>query len=415
MKKFYVLVLSAMFAMGPIAVVADEPQYDCSEGEVEAACIDSAEMNEVMKIVDDYDAKVDSEKESEESVEPTETIDTTGMVESVDTVGSLMIDERFGVGDKIEMNKTFNNSLFLAGNYIADESSAVNGIGFFAGRQLNLSGNYEYGVHAGGELLIKSKYERDLFAVGDKIILANEASVARDAFMAGNEITILTNIHGDAVLAGNKIIFGDVTIDGDLKVAVNEIEFRGNTVVKGEFLHNDTAEVRGKIEAAKTSTYHVPFVDIKINEMMIVCFQLAAAIVIFIVFRFIARNFFNGICESAKTDNGNEITVTFFGGAIAAIVAPVLAAILMVTIVGIPAGFILLFIWGLLLALSSSACASFIAAKVMPNMNNIVSTILVLILFTILSMIPYLSIVCTIAEICFGLGLIARALFVEKK
>ncbi len=387
MRKFYVLVLSAMFALGPMAVVAEDvPAVDEVPAVVE-------EVSTVMGEADEDD----------------------GNEEVVDTRSSVMVDERFGAGGYIKMKKSFNNSLILAGDKIIDESSATSGIGLFAGRLLNLSGNYEYGFHAAGEMKIASKYERDLFAVGGKIILTKEAVVLRDAFMAGEDIDIFTDIHGDAMIAAKKLVLSDMVIDGDLKTAARDIEFRGNVVIKGEFVYSDQSVVTGEYEAAKSSTYHVPFADFEISGMVLVCFQLAASVMILLTFLFFARNFSRRVVNDAEKYNGNDIVMSLFGGLGAAIVLPLVGAFLMITLVGIPAGLLLLAMWGVLLAVSSTVSAIFIAARVMPKVNTIVASILVLLLFAIFSMIPYLNIICKICEICFGLGLIAKGLFIEKE
>jgi len=136
---------------------------------------------------------------------------------------------------------------------------------------------------------------------------------------------------------------------------------------------------------------------------------------ILLVFLFFARNFSRRVVNDAEKYNGNDIIMSLFGGLGAAIIAPVVAAILLITIVGIPAGLILMLVWVVLLAVSSTVSAIFIAARVMPRTNTIIASILVLLLFAIFSMIPYLNIACKICEICFGLGLIAKGLFIEKK
>ncbi|MBO7560625.1 hypothetical protein J6T21_01115 [Candidatus Saccharibacteria bacterium] len=365
MRKFYVLVLSAMFALGPMAAVAEE---------------------------------LPAEEE-----------------ETVDTRASVMVDDHIGAGGYIKMNKTFNNSLVLGGDKIIDESKVPNGIGLFAGHILDLSGNYEYGIHAAGEMKITSKYERDLFAVGGKIYLAKEAEVMRDAFLAGEDIGIFADIHGDALIAAKKIVLSDVVIDGDLKTAAKNIDFRGDVVIKGEFAYSDQSVITGKFEAAKTSTFHSPFIGFEINGMVLAFFNLASSIVILLVFLFFVRNFSRRVVNDAEKYSGNDIVMTLFGGLAAAIVLPVVSALLLITIIGVPAGLILLLAWVLLLVISSTATAIFIAARVMPKMNTIVASILVLLLFAVFSMVPYLNIACTICEVCFGLGLIAKGLFIEKK
>ena len=391
MNKLFVVLLSFMFAFAPVANVISEevPEKTASEETAPVVTIGAEE------------AATEDEAQAEEVVK---------------TSAFVLVDDRFGGGDYIKTeNKTFNNSLFYAGNTIVDTSKVETGIGFFAGRDLLLSGQYEYGLHAANTIVINSAYERDLFALGNIISITEDAQIGRDAFIAANELKVYANIHGDAMIAANKVIFENVTIDGNLRIAASKVEFRGDVTVKGEYLHNDNIESSGLVVAASTSTYSLPIVEFHIDPIWVMFFQLAAAIVLLLVFIFIARNFSRKIRNEAETANSNEIMLTFFMGVCAAILAPVLAALLMIAVVGIPAGLILLLAWVVLLAVSSVVTAIYVASKFMPNMNTIIGSVLVLILFAIFSMLPYISIAAKVCEVCFGFGLMFKALTVEKK
>ena len=393
MNKLFVALLSMMFAFAPVATAVSEE-------------VPAEKADETIEVTS----------------EPIETIgelkDETSTEDDVvmNTRSSTIIDERFGVGSYIETkNKTYNNSLFFGGDTIIDGSNVKTGIGFFAGSKLFLTGNYEYGVHAADTMTINSSYERDLFALGNYIVVSNEASIARDVFMAANEIKISTYLHGDAMFAANKVILDNLTIDGDLRVAAKEVVFEGDVTIKGEFVYNDNLEVDGEYTAENTTTYHMPTIELKFNNMVVMCFQLAAAIAIAVVLMCIARNFFKDIREGAVSVDGNEMLTTFFTGICGAIIAPLIIALLLITIVGAPAGLLLLLAWIVLLGVSSVVTAAFIAARIMPKMNNLIGTILVLVVFAVLSLVPYLNLFVKICEVGFGFGLIFKALFSEKK
>lgn len=403
MRKFYVLILSAMFAMGPVAVVAEDVP------EVAPEVVEVKEATEEV-VIDELVETVGAEESTDESTD-----DETAA--EVDTKFSISGD-RYGIGaDFVILNKEYTSSTFYAGETIYDKS-LTQGMGVFVGNKVSVAGLYEYGFHAANELNITGMYVRDLFAIGNTINIKECAEVPRDVYVAASTVNIEANIGGSAFIAADKIVLNNIKIEEDLRVSARELEFVGDVEIAGKLIKNDDLILTNSenVKIAEIEDYHIMNFDFVIkNKMLLVVLHLASMIVTAVVFILLAKKFAEKIKQDAKKMDVSEMFMTLCFGAGFGIGMPLLAALLMILIIGIPASLILLLAWVLFMCVATSITALFVGTKVMPNMNPILSTSLVLVLIVVLNLIPYVKVILIIAEICFGLGLIAKALFTEKK
>lgn len=420
MNKWFVLVLSAMFAMAPVAVVAEEIPETVESATYEAAT--DAEIDEFLKEIGEVDDikdvkdVIEEDKISENTDEPVETVgaeEETPVKKSQFNVSG----DRYGFGShQASLANEFNSSVFFVGESIKDQSLTP-GVGFFIGDKINVGGLYEYGVHAANELNINGIYVRDLFAIGNTININEDAALPRDVYMAGGTINVRADIGGSAFLSAKRIVLDNVRITEDLRIAASELEFIGDVEIGGTLVKNDSLNMINS-ESAKINAveeYHIEQFDFVIkNKMVLVLIHLATMIVTAVVFHLFAKNFFSKTSAEAKHATSIDVASIFGMGVFFLICMPVIAAVLLITIVGIPAGLILLLAWILFLCLSTTVTASYLGAKVMPSMNVIISTILVLILIVLVNLIPYVNIVFIVAEVAFGLGIIGRELLMKK-
>ena len=371
MNKWFVLVLSAMFAMAPVAVVAEEAPL---------------------------------------SVE-----DISSVVDTITTKQSIS-GEHYGVGREFVINQDYNHSTFYSAETIKD-SSTVDGIGMYVGGKLELSGVYSYGFHAANKLDISGTYERDLFAVGGEINISDTAVLPRDVYIAGNEINISTNIGGSAFIGADKIVLENVTIADDFRIMANQLEIVGEAKILGTFYKNDDLEIinADALTVNQTEDYHMPRFDLTFkNKIVLVLLHFASMIVTAVVFQLLAKNFFRKVQKDAVKANFGDAVASFGFGFGAMIGMPLIAVLLMILIIGIPAGLLVLLAWTLFLFLSTTVTASYLGARVMPGVNLTMSTILVLAIIVLINLIPYMDFFFIVVEVCFGLGVMIRALLAKK-
>ncbi|MBR5027028.1 hypothetical protein IKX64_00305 [Candidatus Saccharibacteria bacterium] len=334
------------------------------------------------------------------------------------TVFATQADLRLNGDYDFKTSDEFNSSTFFAGNKVED-NAVVHGIDFAFGSEVENKGSYEYGFHAGNKVVTSGTYERDLFAFGSEIVIAREAKIARDFYAAGSKIEINSNIPGSVFATASKIVLNNVTIGGDLRVAAAEVEIIGDVKIGGTFVYNEDLNVVGKdtMIAGEIETYQPILLSFRWNENLRIIFavlSLASSIVIAVVFILIAKRFFNSLKEKAETADAKYVLVNLGIGLLGVIVVPVLAALLIATIVGIPAGLLLLLAFVIALVLSVTVFAAFVGGKIMPKQSAILSTTIVLILMAVIGYIPVAGWI--INSVCglIGFGIILTSIFDKK-
>ncbi len=334
------------------------------------------------------------------------------------TVLAVEADLRFNGDYEFKAEGEYNSSAFFAGNEVED-GAVVHGIDFAFGNEIENKGSYEYGFHAGNKLVTRGNYEKDLFAFGNEIVVAEEAKVARDFYAAGSKVEIKSNIPGSVFVAASKIILNNVTIGGDLRVAAGEVEIIGDVKITGAFVYNEDLNVVGKdtMVAGEIETYRPILLSFRWDNNFKIIFAvlgLASSIVIAVVFILIAKRFFDCVKEKAASADAKYVLVNLGIGLLGVIVVPVIAALLTATIIGIPAALLLLFAYVIAIVLSVTVFAAFVGGKIMPKQGSILSATIVLVLMAVIGYIPVvgwmINSVCTLI----GFGIILTSIFDKK-
>lgn len=310
----------------------------------------------------------------------------------------------------IDNNTRFNSSVFFAANEINDAATVDNGINFSAGNSLKMSGQYEYGAHAGNIIDITGSYARDLFVGGNKIDITKDAKIGRDIYAAGNVLKIETNIPGNIYFAGNEIALDNTTISGDLVVATQKIVFGDNVVIEGTFKYNDDIEIEN---SAKTigaeEKYHLP--RFKLNPVTTTIFSLLSGIFMTVLGLFLFKGFFKKIVEKTAEMTFVGSLTSFCVGFGAMIIVPLVAIFLCVTLIGIIPAIAALLVYIALLIFSSSVTAVVIGEKFIKTKNPILNACIAVAVLTALAALPAVGLTIGFIVSMFGFGLTLRVLF----
>ena len=317
------------------------------------------------------------------------------------------------------VKETTDSNAFFTG-YLVNDNSTVNGIYFAFGNTIENGGAYEYGFHAANKIIIQGDYEKDLFAIGNEINISSKASLARDAYILGNVVRLSTDIPGTVFVAGNKISLENITIGGDLRIAASELEILGDVKITGAFVYNQDINIVGNdsITAGTTEPYHPITWGLRLGEgskIITAILNLAASIVVAIVFILIAKKFFTNLKKEVNTVDAKIVLKNFGFGLLTMIVVPILSVLLAITIIGLPAAAILLLAFVIAVALSTTVTAAFVGNKILPKRGTVFTTTLVLIALALIELIPYVGPFCCSLAAIFGLGIIVRMLFRKQK
>lgn len=306
-------------------------------------------------------------------------------------------------------NKVVNHSLFTAGDDISTDSN-IKGINFAAGNTLDIKGSSEYGLIAGNEINFKGLVTRDLFLAGNTIKVSETANIARDVYIAGNNITVNADVAGNLFLAGNKVVINSKNITGSVKVLASTLEIADATEIKGTLLYNQDATYQAsKAIINKVETYQREQRDeVSISSRKIA--SLLIGIVTSFLFALMSYYILPGIfIQLDKAAEESKMLNTMGTGFVYLLAGPVISLVSMATIIGLPLGIVLLLFYVITIYLSRLISAIYfgkLMAKRVFHIDNIHLEMLIGVLsIKIISMIPYIGPIYLFVMIILGLGL----------
>ena len=312
--------------------------------------------------------------------------------------------------ESVKAEGAYDSSRFMFGNNVSN-NSRIDGIGFLAGNSINSRGTVTYGVYAGNVITISDEIEKDLFAAGNEITITEDAVVPRDAYIAGNSVTIYTEIGRDLYVGAETVDLRGVTVKGDVYISASKIKLDENTSIAGTFTYEEDSKVDGLKEAQidETKVVKVDKVEFKkeekkskiISTLMSVATAFITMLVIFLLFPK-----FRKVIEKTEDDLGT-VALTSLGGIALTICIPVIAIIAMLTVVLIPVSLMVLAGYFATLYLASLVTYYLIGhilySKISDKSLWVLELFIGIVLFKLLSLIPYVG--GLIGFLCFVYGM----------
>lgn len=323
---------------------------------------------------------------------------------------------------KIDSERTISHSFFLAGNDVISKDR-VDGIHFLAGNLVEFTGSAEYGAFAGNSLKVNGWVEKDLFIAGSSIEIGEDASIGRDLYAAATAVLIKSNLNGNAFVSGNRIVLENVTIDGDLHVAAEEITIKGKVAITGTFEYNDNARIAGleDLSAKETKTYTGSSSTIDISFATSITTKLIfffGRLLVTIILLAVASKFSKRLMNEFNLKSSWKDLLLGLGLLIGAPLAIIFVA---VTVVGLPLGLIGLGFYILFVYLATSVTGLVIGDQLAKHafkkekMHIFLKAAMGIVLLTLLGFIPYVGGLISAISTCFGFGYLVHKIFRQPK
>ncbi len=322
----------------------------------------------------------------------------------------------------VESERSISHSFFLAGNEITSKDD-IKGIHFLAGNLVNFDGSADYGAFAGNSLKVDGKIKNDLFIAGNSIEISENAELGRDLYAAARSVTIKANLKGNAFVGGERVILENTTIDGDLRLAAENIIFNGKVSIKGTFEYNDNAQITGlsNLSAAETKTYVGSSSTEKLSLLTSATAKLLSLLgrlLITIILIAIAAKFSKRLIDEANLKNSwKDIAL----GLALLIAIPLAAIFVMVTVIGLPLalvgiGFYILFTY-LANSVTGLVVGDLIAKKLFKKekLHIFLKATIGIVLVTLLGFVPYIGGLISGISVCYGFGYLVHKIFRQPK
>lgn len=309
-----------------------------------------------------------------------------------------------------------NENIIMADTDV-NVSGQANDLIILAGNNINSNASGLYSFIAGNTVNLSNVIEKDIFIAGKSISI--DGNVGRDAFLAGSDISINSNIGRNVqVFASTFRIGNNAVINGDINVFATNISIADGAVINGTVTYYDTAttnipsyvktniikDTRADNDELKTN----PSLTSKIQDRI---FWSIANFVLFALTLLIAPGLFKKVSDANRSGSVETYLKSLGFGFLLLFFVPLLAIILMITLIGMPFGFISLLLYVLLIIYSTVFVGYLIGDTIFKDkMNNYLKGLIGIIIIEVLKIIPVIGGIVSFATVLISLGLLVVAL-----
>ncbi len=343
-------------------------------------------------------------------------------------VGVLMADEAvvvaagetregatFLAGDEVRIDGVINGDLYVAAENIYVNGS-VNGDIIGAGRTLVISGTVEGDVRAIAQTIrLKGPIAGSATIGSDSLYFEKQATIGRDLVVGGSTANLDGLINGN-IFGGVENLFLNGGIAQNVKVHVRMINVADGASIGGNLTYvssdkgyiSEKAQIGGSLlwkpdTAEKTVKQESPW---SVGGFLI---SLAGILIIYALVKKWRPQIWDNLAQPAR----DKVLSAAGIGLLLLFAVPVLAILVMITVIGIPLGMMVLITYGVLLYLSKLVVSLYLAdlLKVRYNMQQSWVWFAVLVVLMLIVHAPYVGWIISVAVLSLGLGCGFYALF----
>ncbi len=318
-------------------------------------------------------------------------------------------EENFYANESVVLEEDVDATTFVAGNAI-DIKSNNNGLNFAAGNIVNISGAHDYVFAAGNNITITNLTTKDMFLAGNVVTI--NSSEIRDLYVAASSITINSKIERNAYLGGDRVTINS-EVNGDITVASDNIVIGEEAIINGTLKYPEGVKpvISNNASINKTKTYESDDYNKELSVVDTIIIPTIISYVSLLLIAFILLTVSKkAFAKYEKTGKkATDILITTGIGFIGLIVVPVVAIILMLTLIGIPLSIITLIIYGIMIYLSAIPATYYLGSLITKGkMNSYLLLTLSLLVFYIVRLIPIIGTIIVFLIICLGLGIFIK-------
>jgi hypothetical protein len=323
----------------------------------------------------------------------------------------------FAGGKQVLIHGTVNGDVYVAGGLV-EVDGTVNGMLVVAGGEVNVSGAVNDRIlAAGGTVRLTGKTMKSITAAGGTISLGKEATVGENLLVAGRTILLNGTVEREAKTAGGEVHLSG-TIKGNLDVAAGRFDSQKGALVGGSLSveTNDTTAIKvepGTVQGTVRITVEQREARQEILGLGAAAFWFRMVLGLTLFVTALAISFLlPGHLSAAGREVNDRPGPSVLWGLVAVVVTPIVAAILLITVIGLPLGFFLLGVYFWFLYLSPLILGAGIGERISTLEGKkgwalFGPVALGLVIVEVLMLIPVVRTVVFIVSILVGLGALA--------
>ncbi|MEX2043594.1 MAG: polymer-forming cytoskeletal protein [Patescibacteria group bacterium] len=275
----------------------------------------------------------------------------TGRAGDLVSVGrdQVVKDDLYAAGENVTIAGTVDGDVIAAGSEVT-VSGRVTGSVWAAGATVRITGTVDGSVRtAGSEVSVSGRVGRDVIFFGGELDIRRAARVGGDAIGYAENGTIAGTVRRDVKVASDTLLVsgavgGSLTADtGSMFRLADTARIAGDVTYTGteELNRGKGAEIGGSIDFTKQEEQRESFLD-RLNGQI---FWFLASVLLLLGILLYARR--------GAVRAGSLVTqrpgISFLAGIAFILVTPLLAGILLISLVGLPLSFFTIFGYALIL------------------------------------------------------------------
>jgi predicted acyltransferase (DUF342 family) len=283
-------------------------------------------------------------------------------------------------GEVVEISGTVNGDVIVAGGQVFVDGD-VKGDLLAAGGSVNVSGNIGQDLRvAGGQINVSGNIGKNVSIAGGDIQLEKDAQIGGGVIIAGGNVLLSAPISGQVTVAAGNVTVSD-DINGDIDAYVGTLSVTSQANVNGNLTYTSDqkatvsqgASISGKLlqkvpptvapEAASLRNFAGAVQKIRL-QMRIV--SLISALIIGALMIKFLPNYTSNVADRIQSSFWRSLGVGF----IVILVSPIAFILLMITVIGIPLGFIGLFLLIIYIYLAKIYVSVWIGNKIVSKNNK---------------------------------------------
>ncbi len=316
----------------------------------------------------------------------------------------------FATGEKVTLSGTVNGDAYLAGgNIIVD--GTVNGDLLVGGGNINITGDVTGDIRvAGGSIQIDGAVGGNITTLGGNVRIDDDSDVEGSVVAGAGNMEVFGPI-GKGITAGAGTLLIGNTVGGDVVAGVEELDLAANAKINGELNYMseekagiaEGASVTGKINHQVTQG-----VDEEDKEKLFAGLNIGFAIFKFLTLLVIGSlllwavpNFMRNTSVAVRENPLQSLAIGF----LVLVVTPIVAVVLMITLIGLPLGLVLLLGYFFLIYISVIFTAVAVGDRILDKKSNrFLAFALGLFIISVLLLVPVIGGLVDFAAMLLGLG-----------
>jgi len=330
----------------------------------------------------------------------------------------------FFSGNSIQIDGTVEGTAFAFGQVVRINGT-INGDLITCAQTIYINGTVKGNIFAAGQdLTLGTQTMGDVFLAGQGIVIAKEAVVGRDLFVGGSTVLMDGVVQRECYANGS-----DVSINGvvgrNLNMEGTYLNLLDGANIKGDLSYrtHDKAKISsGAVVQGKTNWLYVEPAETQekktfVSDLPGMMWGIAGALLIWFLVRIWRPEFWT---KNARTIYEKPLK-TIGIGILALIVTPILAILLMITVIGIPLGIILGLAYGVAIYLSKIVVAAFIGYWLSKRFKwaqihkGVWAVLLALVILEVLTNIIYIDFISWLLIVFAGLGTLVLTNYKSNK